>query len=59
MTVAELIDRLRGLPPALPVVLEGCDCFGDATGVEVVDEDHEGYKCGCNSDHPHALIRIE
>lgn len=38
MTVAELIKRLQNLSredQAKKVVLDGCDCFGDAKGLEV------------------------
>jgi hypothetical protein len=37
VTVAELIEILRGLSPDLQVGLEGCDCVGDASGVTVRD----------------------
>ena len=37
MTVAQLIEMLRGVPPDLPMILEGCDCVGDAAGVVARD----------------------
>lgn len=32
LTVGELIARLQRRDPNLPVLIEGCDCFGDAAG---------------------------
>lgn len=34
LTVAELIAALRGMPQDLPVMIEGCDCAGNAGSVE-------------------------
>ncbi len=33
LTVAELIELLQQEPPDYLVVLEGCDCYGNAGGV--------------------------
>ena len=33
LSVAELIEELRKLPPDLPVLTEGCDCDGTAGSV--------------------------
>lgn len=33
LSVGDLILALTGLPPTLPVVLEGCDCFGEVAAV--------------------------
>jgi hypothetical protein len=35
LTVRELIDLLNRCPQDSPVEVEGCDCTGDATGVEI------------------------
>jgi hypothetical protein len=32
LTVAELIAKLEKRDPNLPVLIEGCDCYGDAAG---------------------------
>lgn len=32
VTVAELIVQLQALPQDAPVVTEGCDCYGPASG---------------------------
>lgn len=37
-TVSELIALLQVMPPDAPVWSEGCDCWGDCTGVELQDE---------------------
>lgn len=37
MTVAQLIEMLRGVSPDLQVILEGCDCVGETSGVTVKD----------------------
>lgn len=42
MTVAELIEKLRALPPDAPVLADGCDCWGEAQDVRLVD--YEGKK---------------
>jgi len=34
LTVAELIELLHQMPMDLPVMTEGCDCDGEARGVE-------------------------
>lgn len=33
MTVSELMDALKKMPPNLEVITEGCDCDGDVTEV--------------------------
>lgn len=38
MTVAQLIEMLHGLPADLPVIVEGCDCVGDASGAVIHDD---------------------
>ena len=35
MTVAELIEKLRQMPPDAQVETEGCDCVGQAAGVNL------------------------
>ena len=40
LTVAGLRRLLKSIDPALSVIVEGCDCYGDAKGVEV-----EGSAC--------------
>ena len=35
LTVADLISLLQKQDPEMAVVVEGCDCEGDASGVEV------------------------
>lgn len=35
MTVAELIELLRRMPPDAEVRTEGCDCIGDAASVDL------------------------
>ena len=40
-TVGELITMLRGMPPELPVHLEGCDCINKATRPIVVDDPND------------------
>ncbi len=42
ITVAALIEQLKALPQDLPVVIEGCDCYGDASGATLI-EDKEPY----------------
>lgn len=37
MTVGDLLDALKDIDKATPVVLEGCDCNGDLGSVEVDD----------------------
>ncbi len=37
MTVAELIKKLQDYSPDAKVVIEGCDCNGDAVDVEWYD----------------------
>lgn len=39
MTVQELIDALQRLPPDINVLTEGCDCYGDAKAVEILEFD--------------------
>jgi len=39
LTVKELIKLLEEIEPDMLVSLEGCDCEGDATGVEIQDYD--------------------
>lgn len=39
MTVHELIQELSKLDPKLRVVNEGCDCWADVVGVELVSPD--------------------
>lgn len=36
ITVAELIELLLACDPDLLVRVEGCDCCGDASGVEIL-----------------------
>jgi len=38
LTVAELIEELKKMPPGAYVWHEGCDCFGAAGHVEVDEE---------------------
>ena len=33
LTVAELIEQLRQYPADMPVLHEGCDCWGEASGL--------------------------
>lgn len=40
MTVQELMDKLKTLPPDLPVWVEGCDCYGPAEDAQ----EHEDNK---------------
>lgn len=35
MTVAELIEKLKAMPPDAQVETEGCDCVGQAEGVRL------------------------
>ena len=37
MTVKELISELQKHPDDAKVIIEGCDCYGDANGVEKFD----------------------
>ena len=37
ISVGELIEMLSELDPMLPVEVEGCDCNGAATGIELRD----------------------
>lgn len=37
MTVGELIEALKGMPPEREVMTEGCDCWGDVKGVVLSD----------------------
>ena len=39
MTVGELIEALSKLDKNLPVTTEGCDCFGAAVKVSVIDNE--------------------
>lgn len=39
LTVAELIRALSLLDPAKAVLVEGCDCVGEACGVSVQGDD--------------------
>lgn len=39
MKVSELIEQLQQMPQDLPVKVEGCDCYGDAAGAEVLQKD--------------------
>ena len=41
ITVGELVTMLNELPQDAPVKLEGCDCYGDASGayVEIVESE--------------------
>lgn len=39
MTVAELVDKLSKAPDWLAeVIVEGCDCVGDLSGVSVLND---------------------
>jgi hypothetical protein len=53
MTVAELIEALKAMPQDGIVIVEGCDCHGDANGCEV--ESFYGY----DDDAPRVLITRE
>ena len=35
LTVGELIEKLKSVDASLPVVIEGCDCYGDAEDVVI------------------------
>lgn len=35
MTVTELIEKLKMMPPDAQVETEGCDCIGEAEGVRL------------------------
>jgi hypothetical protein len=37
LTVKELVTLLLAVDQDLPVEIEGCDCFGDATHIEVFE----------------------
>ena len=37
MTVEELIEALKTMPPAIEVHTEGCDCYGDVAEVELAE----------------------
>lgn len=41
LTVAELIEQLQKYPADMPVLHEGCDCWGEASGV-VAETDSSG-----------------
>lgn len=38
LTVAGLRRLLKDVDPALPVIVEGCDCYGDAHDVKADNE---------------------
>ena len=38
LTVTELIDLLKQMPPDAFVLHQGCDCVGAANGVELEDD---------------------
>ena len=38
MTVIELIKALAEHPSDMPVYTEGCDCFGEAGSLEVIED---------------------
>jgi hypothetical protein len=38
MTVLELITALSKYPQDLPVITEGCDCYGNCVGIKRLDE---------------------
>jgi hypothetical protein len=38
LTVAQLIEQLKLMPPEAPVQTEGCDCYGPAAHVCLVDD---------------------
>lgn len=38
MTVKELIEILQEFPPDMPVLTEGCDCYGDAYSVDIIKD---------------------
>jgi hypothetical protein len=42
MTVGELMEALKQLPPDLPVIHEGCDCDGYAKSVESYENNDGG-----------------
>jgi hypothetical protein len=44
LTVAQLIERLRQMPPDAPVFTEGCDCTGECADV-VLEDASDGKKC--------------
>lgn len=41
LTVEELINRLQDYPDDMPVITEGCDCYGDINSLGVI-EDYNG-----------------
>lgn len=43
ITVGELIDILQKMPPSASVTLEGCDCYGKATGAEYRSDSYGDY----------------
>lgn len=43
ITVGELILMLQGMPQNARVVLEGCDCYGGATGAEYRADNERPY----------------
>lgn len=51
MTVAELIEALKGYNPNLPVKAEGCDCINPVCDVSVGQQ----YQGGS----PYLLIEVE
>lgn len=38
LTVSQLIELLAKCPPDLRVMVQGCDCYGLASGVEVLPD---------------------
>lgn len=44
MTVRELLLKLSDMPLDAKVVTEGCDCFGDAEDVVLVEQSMKDHK---------------
>lgn len=43
MTVKELIDILQTLAPEMPIMSEGCDCYGTVVNVQLVTQSGGSY----------------
>lgn len=43
VTVGALMDKLRGLPAGAPVLLEGCDCWGEC-GAALLQRERTGFE---------------
>ncbi len=38
-TVKDLIDKLKEYDPEMPVITEGCDCYGNVAGLSIKKAD--------------------